>query len=139
MIVLDTNVVSELMRPDAAPLVFEWAARQPRSALFTTTVTMAEIFYGLELLAKGRKRLDLTAAATTLFETSFSGRVLSFDTDAAALYATIAAARRKAGRPIAPFDAQIASIALSRGASLATRNTADFELCGIPLINPWSP
>ena len=138
MIVLDTNVVSELMKPDAAPPVFNWTAKQSSSSLFTTTVTMAEIFYGIELLAHGRKRLDLTTAARTLFEGIFRDRVLAFDIQAATLYPTMAAARRKSGRPIAPFDAQIAAIALSRGAALATRNTDDFDRCGLQLVNPWA-
>ena len=82
--------------------------------------------------------MDLTAAATILFERIFKDRILPFDTEAAVLYAQIAGARRKAGRPIAPLDAQIAAITRSRGASLATRNTTDFEHCGITLIDPWS-
>lgn len=137
MIVLDTNVLSELMKPDAALSVSEWVNSQPRLSLFTTSVTKAEVFYGIELLSSSRKRLDLSAAATILFERIFKDRILSFDTEAAALYAQIAAARRRAGRPISPFDAQIAAIARSRGASLATRNTTDFEHCGLTLINPW--
>lgn len=137
MIVLDTNIVSELMKPDGEPAVYQWAAKQPRTGLFTTTITMAEVFYGLELLSRGRKRLDLTAAATSLFEEIFKDRVLPFDTDAATVYPAVAASRRKIGRPISPFDAQIAAIARSRGAALATRNTADFEFCELTLINPW--
>jgi predicted nucleic acid-binding protein len=138
MIVLDTNVLSELMKPQPEPLVFQWVARQPRPALFTTAVTMGEILSGLELLPAGRRRAALTAAAGALFEESLAGRVLPFDSDAAERYATIAAARHRAGRPISPFDAQIASIVSSRGAALATRNTADFERCGIHLVNPWT-
>lgn len=105
--------------------------------MFTTTVTEAEILYGLRLLPDGRRRRELEAAILPIFSEDFSGRVLPFDRDAADFYATIATGRRKAGRPISQFDAQIAAIALSRGASLATRNIPDFEEIGLHLINPW--
>jgi predicted nucleic acid-binding protein len=138
MIVLDTNVLSELMKAVPTPEVFEWVARQPRQRLFTTSVTMAEVLFGLELLPKGRRRSDLTTAARAMFDESLGGRVLPFDAEAAAVFPIVNAAHRKAGRPISQFDAQIASIAFSRGAALATRNTADFEHCGIILLNPWT-
>jgi predicted nucleic acid-binding protein len=138
MIVLDTNVVFELMKVVPAPKVFEWVARQPRQRLFTTAVTMAEVLFGLELLPAGRRRTDLTTAARAMFDESLSGRVLPFDSEAAVVFPTINATHRKAGRPISQFDAQIASIAFSRGAALATRNTADFEHCGVVLVNPWT-
>lgn len=137
MIVLDTNVLSELMRPRPEPAVATWLGAQPTTSLFVTAVTQAEILYGLVLLPKGRRRDDLLGAARSLFNEEFAGRILPFDSDAAAAYSIIAADRRSAGRPISQFDAQIAAIVLSRGGTLATRNTADFVDCGIELIDPW--
>lgn len=137
MTVLDTNVVSELMKGTPDPSVFHWVASQPPTALFTTAVTMAEVFYGLELLPQGRHRRDLTSAAERMFEVVFRARVLPFDTDAASVYGELAASRQKAGRPSAPFDLQVAAIARSRGAAVATRNTADFDLCDLTVIDPW--
>jgi len=137
VIVLDTNVISEMMRPSPAPPVAGWFARYPRAALFTTALSQAEILYGLQLLPEGRRRDDLIAAALPVFVEDLGGRVLPFDTDAAVAFADIAAGRRRAGRPISQIDAQIAAIVRARGASLATRNVADFEDCGIALINPW--
>ena len=138
MIVLDTNVLSELMRPRPAPWVVSWVDRQPAKRLFTTTVTRAEILYGLALLDPGPRRDRLTEAAREIFAVELAGRVLPFDSDASDSYAEIASARRRAGRPISAFDAQIAAIARSRGAALATRNLGDFEECGIELIDPWT-
>ena len=136
MIVLDTNVLSELMREDAAPRVLEWAGSQPTASLFTNCITEAEIFLGLAMLPAGKRRRALEGAATGLFS-DFDGRVLSFDSEAARVYAEIAAARRRRGRPISTADAQIAAIARSRGGRLATRNTEDFEGCGVEVIDPW--
>lgn len=137
MIVLDTNVLSELMRSRPEPMVASWLGAQPTMSLFITAVTEAEILYGLALLPQGRRRDDLLAAARSLFDEEFAGRILPFDSDAAAAYSVIAADRRPAGRPISQFDAQIAAIVRSRGGTLATRNTADFIDCGIELIDPW--
>ncbi|EZP81802.1 Ribonuclease VapC [Novosphingobium resinovorum] len=137
MIVLDTNVISELMRrePDAA--VIAWMGEQPMAGVFTTTLTQAEIFYGLALLPEGRRRDALVAAAQPMFDVDLAGRVLPFDTDAANAYPDIAVGRRKSGQPISQIDAQIAAIVRSRGARLATRNVADFADCGITVVNPW--
>jgi predicted nucleic acid-binding protein len=137
MVVLDTNVLSELMRPRPAPAVEIWVAAQPSASLFTTAVTQAEVLLGLALLPPGRRRSGLLAAADAIFEVDLAGRVLSFDSAAAREFAVIAASGRQAGRPIAQADAQIASIARSRGAALATRNVADFEVCGVRVIDPW--
>ena len=137
MIILDTNVISEAMKRTPAPQVLRWLSGRSASDLFLTTITQAEILYGVELLAKGRRRADLETAITSMFEQDFAGRILPFDGDAANEFAKIAAARRVLGRPIAQWNAQIAAIARSRGASLATRNTRDFERCGVTLINPW--
>ena len=138
MIVLDTNVISEMMRANPAPEVAAWFARVSPSALFTTALTHAEVLYGIALVAPGRRRDDLTAAAHGMFEQDMAGRVLAFDADAARCFAEIAASRRQAGRPISQIDGQIVAIARSRGASLATRNVDDFADCGVAIINPWT-
>jgi predicted nucleic acid-binding protein len=137
MIVLDTNVLSELMRLRPEPAVEAWLGAQPTASLFIPAITQAEILYGLALLPEGRRRTDLLAAATSMFEEDFGGRILPFDSDAAVAYGDIAADRRKAGRPISQFDAQIAAIVQSRGGVLATRNIADFVDCGIEVVDPW--
>lgn len=137
MIVLDTNVLSELMRPAPSEAVLRWVAAQPTIALFTTTITQAEILFGLALLPDGRRRSDLLSAAEQMFAEDFAGRVLPFDAAAAEAFAPIAAGRRRMGRPTAAFDAQITAIASSRGAALATRNVADFVDCGLSIIDPW--
>jgi predicted nucleic acid-binding protein len=138
MIILDTNILSELMRPSPATAVVGWIAAQPLPSLFTTTITQAEILYGLALLPLGRRRTSLMTATVQIFDEDFSGRLLAFDSAAAQAFATITAARRQLGRPISSFDAQIAAIALSRRATVATRNTRDFAECGLTLINPWN-
>ena len=138
MIILDTNVLSETMKPVPAAEVLQWLAGQPAARQFTTSISQAEILYGLEIMPKGKRRAVLQSAADAMFESVFAGRILPFDADAARLFPRIAAARRALGRPIAQADAQIAAIARSRqGASLATRDTSDFESCGIALLNPW--
>ena len=137
MIVLDTNVISELMRPTPDARVMAWMAQQPMAGLFTTTITQAEIFYGLALLPQGRRRDDLVVAAQQMFDVDLAGRALSFDIDAAMIYAEIAAGRRQIGKPISQIDAQVAAVARSRGAQLATRNVPDFVDCGIVVVNPW--
>jgi len=138
MILLDTNILSEVLRTAPEPRVLDWMGRQAASSLFVTTVTQAEILYGIAILDKGRRRDELAAAALLMFAEDFSGRLLAFDGDAATAFAEIAAARRGMGRPISQFDAQIAAIARSRGAILATRNSRDFEHCGIEIVDPWS-
>lgn len=137
MIVLDTNVISELMRARPDARVLDWLVAQPVAGLFTTTLTQAEIFYGLALLPEGRRRDDLIAAARPIFEHDLAGRILGFDSDAAMAYPEIAARRRRAGQPIAQIDGQIAAIVASRGARLATRNVRDFADCGIAVVDPW--
>ncbi|MGZ2486756.1 putative nucleic acid-binding protein [Rhizobium pisi] len=137
MIVLDTNVISELLTPAPNTAVINWLAAQHPPSIFTTAVTEAEILYGLRLLPEGRRRRDLEAAISPIFSEDIGGRVLPFDRDASNVYATIASDRRRAGRPISQFDAQIAAIAISRGASLATRNVSDFTGIDLEIINPW--
>jgi len=139
MIVLDTNVLSETMRSSPASLVLRWMAAQPALGLFTTTVTEAEILFGLALLAPGQRRAAFEQAVEAMFAEDFAGRVLPFDRAAAAAFAEIAAVRRLAGRPISQADAQIAAIARSRGAAVATRNVKDFEGCGVVVVDPWAP
>ncbi len=138
MIILDTNVLSELMKPQPSPAVLAWIAGQPETELFTTVVTEAEIFYGIELLAKGKRREALLEAAAAMFAEDLAARVFSFESDAARAFSRIAAHRRALGSPISHADAQIAAIAQVRKARLATRNVNDFRDCGIPLVNPWS-
>ena len=136
MIVLDTNVISELTRPTPSPTVLRWYRTQDDS--YTTAITQAEMLYGLELMPKGRRKQETLEALNIIFKEAFAGRIFVFDSAAAALYADVAASRRRIGRPIKYPDAQIAAIARSRGAAVATRNTADFEHCGIEVINPWT-
>ena len=137
MIIVDTNVLSEMMRGDPDLGVIAWIEAQAASSLFTTTITQAEILYGIRVLPAGKRRGEIEKAAGEMFSTDFAGRVLPFDEDAAQAYAEIAAARRRAGRPMSQFDAQIAAISFSRNSMVATRNIPDFEGCGIQLIDPW--
>lgn len=137
MIVLDSNVVSELMRPAISPAVVAWMSGQAAVELFTTTITVAEILYGVEIAPKGKRRDQLLKQAEATFSQDFAGHILSFDESAARMYASIASVRRSRGRPISVADAQIAAIARAQGATLATRNGVDFEGCGIALVNPW--
>ncbi|HEU5023095.1 MAG TPA: type II toxin-antitoxin system VapC family toxin [Bryobacteraceae bacterium] len=136
MIVLDANVLSEILRPDPSPAVTAWFRSENPEELRITTITQAEILYGIEILPDGRRKNALRESAIPLFEL-FTDKVLNFDEASAWAFAAIAAAHRKAGRRISEMDCQIAAIALSRKASLCTRNIKDFYRCGIPLINPW--
>ena len=137
MVLLDTNVVSELMKAEPAGDVMAWINAAPTAALFVSTITQAEILYGIALVPSGKRRDALSRAARAVFDNSFRGRILPFDSDAAEAFAALAAERRQAGQPISQADAQIAAIARSRGATLATRNIKDFEGCGIEVVNPW--
>lgn len=125
------------MKAEPAVSVRDWVASQPASRLFITAITQAEILYGIGLLPKGRRRNRIATAATAMFDKDFNGRILPFGSDAAPIYADIAVIRRRKGRSISQFDAQIAAMARSTGAALATRNVADFEHCEIELIDPW--
>ena len=137
MIVLDTNVLSELMRRAPDERVVRWMDHQPNTSLFTTAVTQAEILYGVSILPDGKRKHGLAPAVEAMFEQDFRARVLPFDGPAAVVFADLCAHRAHVGRPISQFDAQIAAIARSRGAALATRNTPDFDECGIDVIDPW--
>jgi predicted nucleic acid-binding protein len=137
MIILDTNVVSELMATSPAERVERWVAARSPTSLYTTCVTQAEILFGIRLLPRGKRRDSVEAAANAVFDAIFAGRLLPFGSAAAREYARIAAERRRRGRPIAALDAQIAGIARAAGAGLATRNTGDFDGCGIEVLDPW--
>jgi predicted nucleic acid-binding protein len=137
MIILDTNVLSELMRPKPSAQVVVWIERQPITEVCTTSITEAEIFYGIELLTKGKRRDRLLAVAEAIFADDFRGRILDFDGQAARAYSRIAAHRRALGKPISHPDAQIAAIVQRQRGTLATRNIADFENCDIRVIDPW--
>lgn len=137
MFILDTNVVSELMKAEPFPAVFAWASGHPPADLFTTTITMAEVLYGIERLPQGKRREQLLREAESTFVEDFAGRILPFDESSARMFAIVATQRRADGRPINEPDAQIAAIARANHATLATRNTGDFEECGVRLVNPW--
>ncbi|HTS38142.1 MAG TPA: type II toxin-antitoxin system VapC family toxin [Candidatus Solibacter sp.] len=138
MTILDTNVISELMKARPAPTVRDWMSLQPRDDLFMSTISMAEILFGIELLPQGKRRDGLLQEAEITFTRDFAGRILAFDEQAARIFGSIVAARRTQGRPIGIADGQIAAIARCRRASLATRDTGDFEGCDLALVNPWN-
>jgi predicted nucleic acid-binding protein len=138
MIVLDSNVISELMKPAPDAAVARWVSERSATTLFTTSITQAEIMYGVLLLPAGKRRAALEAAAEAMFDQDFGGRVLPFGGEAARAYARIAAQRRRTGRPISQFDAQIAAVASAARAPVASRNVADYEGCGIKVLNPWN-
>jgi toxin FitB len=125
------------LRPAPEPRVVDWLKDQPRTSLFTTTLTRGEILYGIRLLPAGKRRDGLWDAAIKIFDIDLAGQVLIFDNVAADEFAQISASRRASGRPITQFDALIAGTTRSRGAKLATRNVTDFEGCDIEVINPW--
>jgi hypothetical protein len=138
MIILDTNVISELLRPQPAQQVERWLAAQDGAKVCFTTVGEAELRYGVAMLPAGKRRNALAAVIEGLLNEDFRDRILPFDRAAACAYATIAAARRAAGRPISQFDCQTAAIARAHEATVATRNTSDYAGCGIGLIDPWT-
>ncbi|RIK10747.1 MAG: VapC toxin family PIN domain ribonuclease [Acidobacteria bacterium] len=136
MIVVDTNVVSELMRPEPDPAVRDWVLARPSGELCTTSITVAEILYGIERLPKGRRKEILKATAIDVFG-AFEDQVLPFDETAALCYPEIVDARDRRGVPIDGFDAQVASICRAHGSALLTRNVKDFRYTGIKTIDPW--
>lgn len=137
MVVLDTNVISELFKVAPDPEVMAWVAGLPGEGLFTTAVTRSELLFGLYRMPEGRRRNELLQGVTRLFEQKLAGHVLAYDDAAADAHAEIAAARQAQGRPVGQSDMMIAGISRSRGATLATRNLRDFEGCGITLVDPW--
>ncbi len=139
MIVLDTNVISELVRVEPSPQVARWIVAQPDHALYITAVTEAEIRVGVNMMPTGKRKAQLQATVDQILAQVFAGRILAFDSVAAVVYAEISANRRSIGRPISPFDAQIAAIARANGAeAVVTRNVDDFANTGLTVINPWS-
>lgn len=138
MFLLDTNVLSAIMSTTPAPEVAAFVSSQAVEHLFTASVCQAEILAGLAIMPAGRRRLDLEAAVRAMFLEDFEGRVLPFDMAAAVTYADIFATRRRLGRLVATVDLMIASIARSRGVSVVTRNVADFDDCGVAIVNPWA-
>ena len=137
MIILDTNVVSELMRPTPDTHVMRWFSSQSAEDLHVTAVTVSELFYGIELISTTRRRDTVRAAAEKMFEVVFADRVLTFEDRAARAFSQIASSRRRQGKPMSEFDAQIAAIKRIHSATLATRNPYVFEGCGVRLVNPW--
>ena len=137
MVVVDTNIVSELMHVDPSAKVLAWVDNTPTRQLFVTSVTEAEVRAGIAFLPGGARRRGLAEAAERAFGGLFAGRILPFDSAAARVYAEIAASRRAVGLPLAQADGQIAAIARSRGMSVATRNVRDFSNTGIDVIDPW--
>jgi predicted nucleic acid-binding protein len=138
VIVLDTNVISALMRSEPDPLVVAWLDGLPPESIWTTSVTVFEVRLGLEILPAGQRRLQLEEAFTKALEEDFEGRVLPFDQVAAQAAGRIAAERRRVGRTVEIRDIQIAGIVNVRKATLATRNIRHFEGCGLMLVDPWS-
>ena len=138
MIVLDTNVVSELVRPQQHSEVAEWVDRQLTENVYLTAITATELTYGVARLPAGRRQDELREVVDRLLLQRFRRRVLPFDLDAALAHGQLIAARERAGRPIPANDAQIAGICLARKVPLATRNTRDFEGTGVQLVDPWA-
>lgn len=137
MIVLDTNVLSELMRPVPDARVVDWLDRQDVISVTISAITVAEILYGIERLPDGKRKRGFAAKAAAMFEEDFSGRILSFDSGTAIHYAEQVSASESAGRRVHMADAQIAAICIQHGAALATRNVKDFETLSVETINPW--
>jgi len=138
MMVWDTNVVSELMRPEPSEQVVEWTDRQPIDEVFITAITVGELLYGIGRLPTGRRRNALSELFDEMVTEDFERRVLAFDGVAAAHYADIVVERERVGRPISMADAQIAAICRSHGATVATRNVDDFADVGVDIVNPWT-
>lgn len=139
MIILDTNIISELTRQAPEPRVVSWLDSLPAGEVGTTAVTAAELLYGVARMPAGRRKRELAAAVRGLLGDELRDRILPFDEHCASRYADIACGRETLGRPIGVADAQIAAICRTAEATLATRNTADFSGTGIELINPWKP
>lgn len=138
MILLDTNVISELMRPSPSAVVLAWMQALSPIDLATTTITVAELRAGLAVLPEGVRRRDLLARLETLLQQGFGPRIFAFDNAAAGVYGELFAQRQRAGRPVIGFDLLIASVAQSQGFSIATRNVDDFDGCGVAVIDPWA-
>lgn len=138
MIILDTNVISELLKPSPAPQVEAWLSALDGTEVYFTAIGEAELRHGVAIMPESRRRAALSEAIEGMLNEDFHDRILPFDRAAARAYASIAADRRAAGRPISQFDCQICAIASANDAAIATRNTGDFQGCGVVVINPWS-
>ncbi len=138
MIILDTNIVSELRLPAPEPKVEAWLAARNPAGIYLTAISEAEMRYGAAIMPEGKRRDALIETIEGVLREYFRKRILPFDSPAAEAYAAIAAERRSAGRPIGQLDCQIAAIGRARGAAVATRNAKDFEGCGIEVIDPWN-
>jgi predicted nucleic acid-binding protein len=138
MILLDTNVVSALMAPAPPSSVLTWINRHSTETIFLSTITIAEISYGIWILPSGRRRESLTSRFSEFVTSGFAQRILSFDARSAAVYGEVMAHRREIARPLSSLDGQIASIARTHSLAVATRNLRDFEECGIALVNPFT-
>lgn len=138
MVLLDTNVVSELMKPRPEALVIGWFDRMAAFPMFISSVSEAELWAGVTVLPDGKRKQDLLRNIAEMLAEDFAGRALVFDSAAARQYGEIFAMRRKAGRPITQADCQIAAIAKAHNLRLATRNSPDFDMCGIEVFNPWN-
>jgi predicted nucleic acid-binding protein len=139
VIIIDTNVISELMRAKPDPAILGWFRHRPLAELATTAINLAEIRHGLARLPFGRRRRELEATFNSLAARGFADRVFDFDSAAAEVFGDLVVARERAGRRLEGFDGLIAAIARSRGLPIATRNVDDFQGCGIVMINPWRP
>ena len=138
MIILDTNVLSEQMKPNPSPAVMAWAATVPSSELFTTTISEAEMLIGLKLMPTGRRRNLLAAQIANIFHADFEDRILTFDSRAAQAISSMPLLLGRQGRPIVDTDVMIAAIANAHGATVSTRNVRDFQRLGVPVVNPWT-
>ncbi len=137
MIILDSNVISELARPKPDPKVLEWLDRQPRSSIWTTSITVLEVRFGLQLMVRGKRRMLLTSVFEAALE-SMEHRIVSFDAAAASETAALMASRQQKGKPGDLRDSMIAGIVLAHHATLATRNTSHFEDLSVKVVNPWT-
>lgn len=137
MILLDTNIISEMMKSSPAENVLDWMDQQVSSELYVSTITIAEIVYGLHVLAKGKRRRALEQTFENTIAEAFKGRLLSFDEPATKIYGKIMGKRKELGLPMSAPDGQIAAIALNNQMTLATRNIKDFRGCSLQLINPF--
>jgi len=138
VIILDTNVLSEIIRADPDTRVLTWLEVRPLRKLYTTTISLAEMGFGLAVMPTGAKRARLETLFKEIFEIDFIDRIHGFDVAAARAFVTIYSERQKRGRPMTYADAQIAAITRAHSATLATRNVRDFADCGIDLVNPWT-
>jgi predicted nucleic acid-binding protein len=139
MILVDTNVVSEIMKIAPSRTVVKWLNNQRSSSLYVSTITIGEIEYGLRILPSGKRRLQLKEKFERFISLAFAQRVLAYDEAAARTYGEVMSLRKEMGRPMSVADGQIAAIARSKGFVVATRNTGDFEDCGVELIDPFLP